>query len=75
VREADKKLTAAVECARFGMDDGYMVDPREVVFKRAANFPKSIKEGIGCELVARKCMMYILDAGAWQDCTERDLIP
>ena len=46
------------------MDDGYMVGPREVVFKVLAEFSEGIRQGTGCELVARKCMMYSLDATA-----------
>ena len=37
------------------MDDGYMVGPREVVFKVLTEFAKGIGEGTGCKLVARKC--------------------
>jgi hypothetical protein len=57
------------------MDVGYMVGPREVVIKVLAEIAKGIREETECELVARKCRMYSLDAGAWQNCTERDLIP
>jgi hypothetical protein len=53
VREADMNLTTSRGCARFGLDDGYMVGPKEVVFKVLADFAKGIKEGSGCELVAR----------------------
>ena len=69
------KLTAIRGCARFGMDDGYMVGPRDLIFKVLVEFAKGIREEIGCELVARKCRMYIMDAGAWQECIERNLIP
>jgi hypothetical protein len=75
VREADIKLTARGGCGRFGMDDGYMVGPREVVFKVLVEFVKGTREGTGCELVARKRKMYIMDAGARHECTRRDLIP
>ncbi len=30
VKEADRKLTEHGGCARFGMDDGYMIGPKEV---------------------------------------------
>ena len=69
------KLTVARGCTRFGMDDGYMVGPIEVVFKVLAEFAKGIREGTGCELVTRKCKIYNMDAGAWQDYTRKDLIP
>jgi len=45
VREVDRKLTAAGGCARFGMDEGYVVGPREMVFRMLAEFAKGIKEG------------------------------
>jgi hypothetical protein len=45
------------------MDYGYMTGPREAVFKLLAEFAEGIKEGTGCEMVARKCMMYSLDVG------------
>ncbi len=32
VKEADVRLASRGGCARFGMDDGYMVGPPEVVF-------------------------------------------
>jgi len=75
VREAEVQLVATRECARFGKDDEYTVGSRETVFEVLTNFAKDIKEDTRCELVARKCKMYSLDAGAWEDCNKRGLIP
>jgi hypothetical protein len=38
-------------CARFGMDDGYMMGPKEVVFQV---FAEGVKDEHGCELNTRK---------------------
>ena len=38
-------------------------------------FANGIRESNGCELVARKCIIYSLDDGAWEDCSTRGLIP
>jgi hypothetical protein len=75
VREADGKLTAAGGCARVGMDDGYMVGPREVVFKVLAEFAEGIKQRTGCKRVPKKCKMYNLDPTTWHDCKHKNLIP
>jgi hypothetical protein len=56
------------------MEDGYIVGPREVVFKVLAEFAEGIKQGTGCELVPKKCRMYSLDPIAWQDCKHKNLI-
>jgi len=55
---ADRRLAEVGGCARFGMDDGYLVGPREIIFKILEELANWIKEGIGCELVARKCRMF-----------------
>jgi hypothetical protein len=55
VKEADKKLAAVGGCARFNMDDGYMIGPRETVFRVLLEFANGIQESTCCELVARKC--------------------
>ncbi len=47
-------------CARFGMDDGYMIGPKEVVFEVLASFAYGIKEECGCELNVAKCKMFSL---------------
>jgi len=75
VREADKKVEAVGGCTRFGMDDGYMVGPREVIFGVLEDFAKGIREGTGCELMARKCKFSSMYENAWEDCNKRGLIP
>jgi len=56
------------------MNDGYMVGPREVVFKVLAEFAEGTRQGTGCKLVAKKCMMYSSDATTWHDCIQNRLI-
>ena len=75
VKEANMKLAAVAGCARFGMDDGYMIGPRETVFLVLPEFANGIRENTGCELVARKCRMYNMEEATWRDCTARGLIP
>ncbi len=58
VKEADRKLGEHGGCARFGMDDGYLVGPPEVVFKVLAEFAAGLGEEYGCELNMDKCKMY-----------------
>ena len=74
VRETDKRLAAVGGCARFGMDDGYMVGPRKVIFGVLEDFAKGIREGTGCELVAKKCKMFNLDENARGYCNRKGLI-
>ncbi len=57
------------------MDDGCMIGSRQTIFQVLIEFAKGIKEITEYELVARKCRMYTLDEGAWEDCTARGLIP
>jgi hypothetical protein len=49
------KLIATGGCARFEVDDGYMVGARDMGFNVLADFANGIKEETSCELVARKC--------------------
>ncbi len=64
VKEADGRIGAFGGCARFGMDDGYMVRPPEVVFKVLADFAVGLKAECGCELNMSKCKMFSWDDGA-----------
>jgi hypothetical protein len=75
VRITDMRLAEVGECARLRMDDGYLLGPREVVFKVLEKFAKGIKEGTGCELVAMKYKMFSMDATTLEDCHARGLIP
>ncbi len=69
------KLAAVGGYARFGMDDKYMIKPREIVFHVFLEFANVIWESTSCELVAKKCRMYNMDEGAWEDCNTRGIIP
>jgi hypothetical protein len=64
VKEVDVRLGAFGGCVRFGMDDGYMVGPPEVVFKLLADFAVGLKTECGCELNMSKCKMSSWDDGA-----------
>ena len=48
----------------FGMDDGYMIAPPELVFRVMAEFAAEIKEDCGCELNVSKCKMFNSEEGA-----------
>jgi len=47
-------------CARFGMDDGYMMGPKEVVFQVLAEFAAGIRNEHKCKLNTRKSKMYCI---------------
>ncbi len=64
VKEADGRLALFGVCDRFGMDDGYMVGPPEVVFKVLADFAACLKADNGCQLNMSKCKMFSWDDGA-----------
>ncbi len=44
VKEADMRLGEYGGCARFGMDDGFMIGPKEVVLKDLVEFATGLKE-------------------------------
>jgi len=48
VKEADMRLVELGGCARFGIDDGYMIGTPDEVFKVLAEFAAGIKEDCGC---------------------------
>ena len=75
VKEADMRLAELGGCARFGMDDGYINGPPEVVFKVLAEFAARIKEGCGCELNISKCKMYSKEKGVCEEARRAGLIP
>ena len=64
VKEADRRMVELRGCARFGMDDGYMIGPPEEVFKVLAEFAAGINEDCGCELNIKKCKMFSNEEGA-----------
>ena len=43
-KRADVRLVECGGCARFGMDDGYMIGLKEVVFEVLSEFAKAIEE-------------------------------
>ena len=49
VKEADIRLAELRGCARFGMDDGYMIGPPEMVFEVLAEFGEGIRDDCGCD--------------------------
>jgi hypothetical protein len=75
VKEADGRLATFGGCARFGMDDGYMVGPPEFVFKVLADFAAGMKADCGCELNMAKCKMFIWDDGACERARNEGHIP
>jgi len=54
-------------CARFGMDDGYVMGPMEVVFQVLEEFSVGNTEDHGCPLNARMCKMYIMEEGKCEE--------
>jgi hypothetical protein len=48
VKKADRKLVECGGCARFGMDAGYMIGPKEVVFGVLSEFAHAIRDEHGC---------------------------
>jgi hypothetical protein len=75
VKEADRRLVQVGRCARFGMDDGYMIVPPEVVFEVLAEFAARIKEDCGYELNVHKCLMYNNEKGACEAAGSAGYIP
>jgi hypothetical protein len=80
IHEKTKKAnTRLVEhgrrCARFGMDDGYMMGPKEVIFQVLEEFADGIKEEHGCELNTRKCKMYIMEEDKCKEAKREGYIP
>jgi len=75
VKEAVKRLAAEGGCARFRMDDGYMVGPKDLIFDVVRQFATRVKANTGCGLNVRKCKMYNINAGECQEAGRRGLIP
>ncbi len=74
MKEADAKLAALGGCARFGMNDGYLVGPPEIVFEVLAEFDRGLKRECGCDLNINKCKMYIEEEGACERARRQGLI-
>jgi hypothetical protein len=75
VKEADRRLAEVGGCARFGMDDGYMVGPKEIIFDVLAKFAEGIERDHGCALNTRKCKMYSRTEGACEEARREGFIP
>ena len=50
VRRLDEALRSAGGLARFGMDDGYAVGPKEIVSEATRRFEQEVREEYGLEL-------------------------
>jgi hypothetical protein len=57
------------------MDDGYMIGPKEVVFRVLAEFAKGIREECGLELNVSKCRIYSKAKGACEEARRTGCIP
>ena len=44
VKKADGRLVECGGCPRCGMDDGYMIGPKEVVFEIRTEFAEALRE-------------------------------
>jgi hypothetical protein len=75
VKEADMRLVELGGCARFGMDDGYMIGPPEEVFKVMAEFAAGIREDYGCKSNIKKCKMFSNEEGACEVARRAGHIP
>jgi len=61
--------------ARFGMDDGYLVGPKKVIFDVLAEFAEGIRRDHGCTLNTRKCKMYSQKEGACAAARREGYVP
>jgi hypothetical protein len=75
VKKADEKLANVGGCARFGMDDGYLVEPPGIVFEVLAEFARDLKKDSDRELNINKCKMYNVEEGACKKARRHGLIP
>ncbi len=62
-------------CARFGMDDGYLIGPKEVIFGVLLEFAEGIQQDHGCTLNTRKCRMCIHTEGVSEEARREGYIP
>ena len=70
VRRLDEALKAAGGLARFGMDDGYAVGPKEIVFSSIREFEKEVKDVCGLELEWSKTEVFSWDGRLPEGCPE-----
>ena len=57
VKAADEALAAHGGCARFGMDDGYLLGPPDVVFHVLGVLERDLLSNVGLVLNVRKCQL------------------
>jgi hypothetical protein len=57
------------------MHDGYMVGPRDEIFKTLEEFANGVEQETGCQFVPKKCKLFSPDEMAWDDVKRRNLIP
>ena len=75
IREADMTWVEYGGCARFGMDDGYLIGPKEVIFVVLTEFAEGIQRGHGCALNTRKCKMYSKTKGVCEATRREGYVP
>ena len=75
VKKADVRLVEYGGCARFGMDDGYIMGPMEVIFQVLEEFAVGIGEDHGCHFNARKCKMHIMEEDRCEEARREGHIP
>ncbi len=75
VKEADRRLAEYGGCVRFGMDDGYLIGPKEIIFTVLAEFATGLERDHGCALNTRKCKMFSRTEGACEAARREGYIP
>jgi len=75
VKEVDIRLAEYGGCARFGMDDGYLIGPKEIIFEVLVEFAIGLERDHGCALNTRKCKMLSRTKGACEAARREGYIP
>jgi hypothetical protein len=75
VKKVDMRLVEHGGRARFGMNGGYMIGPKEVVFQVLEEFAEGIRDEHGCELNTRKCKMYSMEEDKCKEARREGHIP
>ena len=70
VRRLDGAVKAAGGLARFGMDDGYVVGPKEIVFREVQQFALEVREQCSLELEWSKTEVFSWDGVLPEGCPE-----
>ena len=74
MKKVDEQLATHGACARFGIGDGYVLGPREIIFIVLEEFA-GVEGETGCQLVPKKYKFFIPNEGVLEDTTHRHLIP